>query len=480
MSTFNTSQRKIREIWRRVQNNINNLKDKDNIDEFEFFTNLLKQQHLKTPLQVFDSGDIIVTPIFSPNPQVLIPRGFSALKGANVGTEVEYEQRIDLQLPEILLPFVKYSVEINSIPDTEIHGVTVLDNFEYVGDSIEIRGDGTLIFKLAELPTANTTIGGLAQNVFPNSFFIDNNISFNLAKDVFKATIVENDDTLKTGNITTITTIFDTGNVNCNNSNDIETFQVNPFTEPTHKIINITSNGFTAVGRLTLDTFSGGGCNPEQIITEDVTKTITFGFLDSYQIVVNETIVINSADIKTQQFEENGNWLFWSSLKQRVFKLVVFGSDGDFKEVVPDNFPNTNIGDTLPYTSITLKRNIVDPPTIKKEEFGSSFRTEREFKSYVRISESSAKIPTFTFRLEGEFVFVTPATKTSSTTVDFPVYDDIYTVVGTTYSLTTTSHTLLIKEVFTGEDTDITINIKAYLVNPLYWREQRRYIKNDL
>lgn len=472
MSEFNTSQRKIRTIWRTVQNNINNLKDKDNIDEFEFFTNLLKQQHLKTPLQVFDSGDIIVTPAFS---------GSTALKGADVATDVEYKQKIDLQLPEALLPFVKYSVEINSIPDTEIHGVIVLDNFEYVGDSIEIRGDGALIFKLVELPTGNSTIGGSPQFIFSDSFFTDNNISFDLTKDVFKGTIVKNDDSINTGNITTINTVFDTGNINCNNTNDIENFQVNTFTEPTHKIISITSTGFTAVGRLTLNTFSGGGCDPEQIITEDVTKTITFGLLDSYQIIFNLGVAIDSADIKTQEFEENGNWLFWSSLKQRVFGLVVFGSDGDFKEVSPINFPDTDLGDTLPYTNITLKRNIIDPPTIEKEEdeFQPPFKTEREFKNYVRISESSAEIPTFSFQLNGEFVFVAPATETSSITVDFPVYDDIYTIVGTTYSLTTTSHTLLIKETFTGTETDITINIKAYLVNPLYWREQRRYIKND-
>ncbi len=475
MSTFNTSQRKIRTIWRRIQNNINNLKDKDNIDEFEFFTNLLKQQHLKTPFQVFDSGDIIVTPEFI---------GSTVGKGTNVATKVSYNKKIELQLPEVLLPFVKYSVEINSLPDTEIHGVFFRsDNLEYVGDSIEIRGDEALIYQANQLPTSNTTIGGSPQFVFSDAFFTSNNISFDLSKDVFKGTIVKNDDSINTGNITTINTVFDTGNLNCNNTNDIENFQVNPFIEPTHKIISITSTGFTAVGRLTLNTFSGGGCDPEQIITEDVTKTITFGLLDSYQIIFNLGIGINSADIKTQEFEENGNWLFWSSLKQRIFTLVVFGSDGDFKEVEPTNFPNTNVGDTLPYTSITLKRNIIDPPTIEKEEddeFQPPFRTGREFKSYVQISESFAKIPTFSFQLNGEFVFVAPATETSSITVDFPVYDDIYTVVGTTYSLTTTSHTLLVKETFTGAESDITINIKGYLVNPLYWREQRRYIKNDV
>ena len=477
MSTFNTSQRKIRTIWRRIQNNINNLKDKDNIDEFEFFTNLLKQQHLKTPLQVFDSGDIIVQPAFS---------GSTALKGASVGTNVVYQQKIDLQLPEVLLPFVKYSVEVNSIPDTEIHGVTVLDNFEFVGDSIEIRGDGVLIFKFGELPTSNVTIGGSADKVFSDLFFSNNNISFDLSKEVFKGTITRNDDSVKSLNVIQIVTslITSVGAGNCIGNDNEEIFEVKNLAVGSHKIISLTSTSFTAVGDLTVRTFTdtGSSCDLNTVVTQNVTKTIDFSSLNSYTITLSDGLGEPSIDIKSQEFERNNRWLFWSTLKQRLFSLIVFGSDGDFKEVSPDNFPNTALGDTLPYTSITLKRNIIDPPTIEKEEdeFQSPFRTAREFKSYVRISESFERIPTFSFQLNGAFVFVAPATKTSSITVDFPVYDDIYTVVGTTYSLTTTSHTLLVKETFTGAESDITINIKGYLVNPLYWREQRRYIKNDV
>ena len=80
---------------------------------------------------------------------------------------------------------------------------------------------------------------------------------------------------------------------------------------------------------------------------------------------------------------------------------------------------------------------------------------------------------------EGSFIILSPATIDNPDTTDFPVYDDIYTVIGTTYSRTTTNHSILSLITFLPETQDVTITIKAYLVNPLYWREQRRYNKND-
>ena len=52
------------------------------------------------------------------------------------------------------------------------------------------------------------------------------------------------------------------------------------------------------------------GCNPEQIITENVTRTITFSTLNSYSIILNFNASIPSTNIKSQSFEENGRWLF--------------------------------------------------------------------------------------------------------------------------------------------------------------------------
>ena len=396
---------------------------------------------------------------------------------------------------------------------------------------------------------------------------------------------------------------------NCVGSDSTEYFVVNALTNPAHKIIELTSTSFTAIGDFTITTYTdtGSSCQQSQKITQNVTKTFIFSAVNSYTITLSDTLIIPSSNIKNQEFERNNRWLFWSILKQKLFNLIVTSNDdGDFKEIIPSNFPDTNDGDTLPYTNITLKRNIVDIPNeIGKESVTLGFKrivtSERKFKNYVRTSPSTVSIPTYRFRLDGDFIILSPATKenlktktnsqitsqefqsigsskfnvainkglssylsgtiqniyhkktrlsesiitefftdpvnnsnhriinlTSTTftavgdetvtiipiegdpiitkrnniivinesfldyddytvtysigindTTDFPTYNDIYTVVGATYSLTTENHSIFPKNIWLPETQDITINIKAYLVNPLYWREQRRYNKND-
>ena len=593
MSKFNTSTRKLQTIWERVQKNISEIRNKDNINQFEFFTNLLKQQNIKVPIQLFDSGNINLVP-------TTIGGVNTVLKGELMPTEASYSENIDIQIPEIFLPFIKYSVEINSLPDTEIHGAISYDISDFVDDSVEIRGDGSLIFKIDPLPTSGA-IGGV-ENVFPDTFFTSNSILFDLSKEVWKGTITKNDDSVKSLNVIHLTTtiITETGAGNCTGSNGSEKFIVDLLNDGEHKLISLTSTSFTAVGDLLVTTIfdNGSSCEITEVLTENVTKTFSFSSVDSYTITLSDGLIIPSSDIKNKEFERNNRWLFWSTLKQKLFSLIITSTDdGDFKEIIPSNFLDTDDGDTLPYTSITLKRNIVEVP----DEIGKASRiatSEREFKNYVRTSSSDASIPTYRFRLNGDFIILSPATKENfktrtknqitsqefkliggskfnvainkglgsylsgtinnifhrkevvnggettitefftdpinnpghsilslnsttftavgdetitvipvegdsivtkknnitdtkvfadattysigiNDTTDFPTYNDIYTIVDTTYSLTTENHSIFPKDIWLPETQDIIINIKAYLVNPLYWREQRRYNKND-
>ncbi len=485
MSKFTTSIKKIQTIWERVEQNNSEIQNKDNSNQFEFFNNLLKQQNIKTPIELFNSGDINVIP----NTDFISDSPFTAFKSEKMPTKASYSQIIDLQIPEIFLPFIKYSVEIKSLPDTDIHGFVLYDRSDFVDDSVEIRGDGTLIFKTDRLPTSGT-VGGIGiDKVFSDSFFTSNGISFDLSKEVFKGTITKNDDSIVTGNVTSITTTVITavGAGNCLGSDSTEIFQTNPLTNPDHEIISITSTSFTAIGDFIVTTFTdtGSSCDQNLVTTENVTKTFTFSAVDSYSIQLDGGVGIPSSNIKTKVFEANGRWLFWSTLKQKLFILnISIVDDGDFKEIAPTNFPDEDDGDTLPYTNITLKRNVVNiPDEIEKESVTLGFErvvtSEREFKNYVQISDSSAFIPTFRFQLNGSFIILSPAIVDNPNTTDFPVYNDIYTVGDTSYSLTTENHSILSKITFLPETQDITINIKAYLVNPLYWREQRKYNKND-
>lgn len=476
MSTFSISTQKLRTIWERVQKNINEIKNKDNFDEFEFFINLLKQQHLETPLEVFNSGEIII-------PVEYI--GDTPFKNTPQTTTVSYAHNIELEIPEVLLPFIKYSVEVTSIPDTEIHGVNTLDSYEYVADDIEVRGDGTLIFKADDLPNTNQIIGGIPENVFSDFFFTSSNISFDLTKEVWRAIITENDDEVTSLNVIRLTTtvITATGSGNCDGFDDTEVFEVKNLLTPDHKIISLSSIQFTAVGDFTTTTHTdtGSECETNTVVETNVTKSFTFDDVDSYTIQLSGGLIFNSNNIKDQEFERNNRWLFWSTLKQTLFQLTLFGSDGDFKELNISNFPDSNLGHTFPYSSITLKRNIINSITIEKiDQVQNVGRTERTFKTYVRTSTSNASIPKYRFDIKGSFLLVSRATEESENTVDFPVYNDIYTVVGSSYVRTTTDHSILSKELWIGKSSDVTLTIKGHLVNPLYWREQRRYIKNDV
>lgn len=427
MSKFNTSIKKLNELWQQVEENSNEKKLKNNQDKFEFFINLLKQQNIKIPTEIFDSGDINVTTIESTDAS-------TAIKSEIMPMTVNYSENIDINLPEVLLPFVKYSVEINSNPETEVHGVYEFDPSTWTGDSIEVKGDAQLIYKNNSLPTnrnINQVIQGISQRVNSDSFFIDNGISFALSSKVFKAEIVENDDSVKIGNITKITSVIDTGNANCSGgANDIETFEISPFENPGNEITSIGSTSFTGKGRLTIDTFvdEGEGCVPKQIITEE-TRTTLFGD-GNYTMVLDISGGVISSNIKTQTFERNGNWLFWSNLKQKLFGLRFSDDENDFKEITIFNFPNAKDSgiegdepDTLPYTNITVKRNVgtVNPkPTIvKKSENIQLFsnvsteksleKTGREFKNYIKTSSSKSAIPTYRFNLEGDFILTAPS-----------------------------------------------------------------------
>lgn len=485
MSEFNTSKNKLRKIWQRIEKNNSEIQNKDNVGQLEFFINLLKQQNIKNPIEIFNSGDInlISNTNFNDNAKGI----FTVFKGEKMPTQVSYSENIDLQIPEIFLPFVKYSVEINPLPDSEIHNFVLYDKSNFRDDSVKIQGDGTLIFTSDKLPTENTTIGGSGiDKTFPDSYFTDNNISFDFSKKVFKGTITKNDDSIKFGNVIALSTTVVTalGSGNCLNSNNTEVFTVKNLQTPDHKIISISSTSFTAVGDFTVTTFTdtGSSCDQIQVVTTNVTKTFTFSAVNSYTITLDNLLTIQSSTIKSQEFEENNRWLFWSTLKQKLFQLIVVRSDGDFKEIGATNFPHTSDGDTLPYNSITLKRNIIDTPDEgEKESISLKFKRAvffgRIFKNYIKISESNASIPTFRFKLAGGFIILSSSIIPIIT--DFPVYDDIYTVVGNTYIRTIIDHTILSKTTFSPETQDVTITIKAYLVNPLYWREQRRYNKND-
>lgn len=475
MSEFNTSKNKLQKLWQDVISNKSQINEKATEDAFSFFNKLLNQQHIKIPIEIYNSGEIYSTPS--------IPAlSKTASKSEVMPTLVSYSKLIDLEIPEIFLPFVKYSVEVQPVPDTDVHGVYEYDPSDWAGDYIKIKGDGKLIFAydINDITSVPSVIGSYnGSQTFPLSYFTDNNINLDMTKEVWSAVIVKNDTSQVNGNVTRIV---------ANITDSEETFTVNAFINPDHKIISLTSTSFTAIG----DHYDILG----DVLTEDVQRTYTFSALDSYYFMINEAATVLSEDIDTQAFTKlTARWLFWSNLLQKSFVLEIEDiQDGDKFEITPNNFPDTDDDDNIPYTAITLQRNIApytDVPTEEKlsesashistwgEDVKSITTTDRQFKNYVKISDSNASIPKYRFKLNGSLIITARSTVLSPNTTDFPVYNDIYTQVGTTYSLTTEDHELLLKEVWIPTTEDVILNIKAYLINPLYWREQREY-KNGI
>jgi len=627
MSKFDTTKNKLQKLWEEVVSNTSEVSSKSNIDQFSFFNNLLKQQNIKTPIEIYNSDDIFLVPELINNVQ-------TALKSEQMPTLISYSQLIDFEIPEQFLPFVKYSVEIQSVPDTEIHGVYEYDPSDWAGDYIVIKGDGKLIFtydinNITGVPSTIGASGG--SQTFPLSYFTENNINLDLTKRVWFAKIVKTNDDVINGNVTELnnTVLLSEGTGNCTGQYNRETFDVDPLNNPGHKIINLTSTSYTAIGDFTVHTLtdSGGTCHDGDVITNNIQKTFSFSSLDNYSIRVHSSgFAIEKDEIQTQSFEETGRWLFWSNLLQKLFVLLIDDEkDGDKFEVEMVNLPIEDTGDPssdiLPYTAMTLQRNletVTSLPEIQKlsESFShinqnginvkSIETSNRQFKNYVKTSESSASIPKYRFKLNGSFIITSSSiipnfiirtntdidsqefqsiginewnaminedesdylsgivqniyhkksrlagsiitefftdpinnpnhailslTSTTFTaigdetvtifppggepiitkrnniividesfsdyddytvtyslsildTTDFPVYDDIYTQVESpsfpgvfSYQLTTEDHELLSKDVWLPDTQDITLNIKAYLINPLYWREQRKYKK---
>jgi len=93
----------------------------------------------------------------------------------------------------------------------------------------------------------------------------------------------------------------------------------------------------------------------------------------------------------------------------------------------------------------------------------------------MKISKDSESLPVYRFRLIGDLLLKTRAVVDNNNPTEFPVYNDIYTVVANSYVGTTINHTLLLKSNYQSTINEISLTVKAYIDHPIYWDEQRKY-----
>ena len=610
MAEFDTTKNKLRKLWEEIEKNKSSIEDKDNTDKINFLNDLFIQQHIKTPIEIFNSGNKILSQLSTVDS--------TAVKGEKIPANVSYSQTIDLELPEALLPFVKYSINVTTQPNSEIHGVFVSDPSFWVGDNIDVRGDGVIIYK--GQPIVQSSINDFFIT-HSDEFLISAGISFTLTKETWLVELESSTRGSHSGKILQIdaTEIL---NVNsCLSNDDTKVFTVEHFDNKNHKITEFTSTGFTGIGNEVITTYTpdgGGGCNVNIITNTNVTRTINFSTINNYGLALAEQFDIglryDKAEITDLNITKENRWLFYSTELNSIFKTIITGNDdGDFQEIELGNLPNGLA--SPPYTQITLKRNLegTNPSPIIRTFSENNLNTrtikvsksKKEYENYIRFSKKEGNIPKWTYRLNGDFLYISDATElifitrsknsistqefesvdtnefqalidknentkltgkvanifyknvtqgvegqpgsvtkefftdpngnsahgitaltstqftavgdevetlipidpelppvvtkrnniiqiglifanstdhsiTIIDTTDFPVYNDIYTLSGDIYILTTENHTLLSKEVWGVASTDLILNIRAFLVNPLYWREERKYNKNDI
>lgn len=600
MSQFITSKNKIKKIWNDVESNKNQIDKKSNQDKIDFFTNLSKQQNIKVPVEIYNSGDIVLT---SPSGAV------TAIKGEKMPSILSYSQNIDLEIPENLLPFVKHSIEVTPIQGTEVHTMYKYDPSTWVGDNIKVEGDGILIYK------GHPNIKSWIYTNFPTQWFSNNGISLSLSKIRWQMRFDLSSEapygSCRGGIVGRISSTEGTIE-----SGETIKFGISHYNNKDHEIRTLTTNLFRGVGDEITTTYDGEGEIISQVTVSDVTRTRYFAQADAYTISIIsdsywsgfEEEYLNKQHIDSITLAEKWNrWLFWKSDSKSISNWGLFGTiigdkEGDFAEVDLPLFSQD-------FNTVKLKRNL-EPyntkPTIQYDSRGDPDQkslaiSSRNFKNYVKISESTAPIPTYRFKLDGDFIISSPSTAkkiirmsnagietqefekksdkwyalinenesnklsgtvqniyhkktrsggsittefftdpvnnskhvitnlTSTTftavgnetttvipinpdyppiiikrnnimvinelfnsyddwevtycidildSVDFPVYNDVYKRIEGGYQRTE-DHEMLSKEVLRPESQNIILNIKAYLINPLYWREQRKYNKND-
>lgn len=137
--------------------------------------------------------------------------------------------------------------------------------------------------------------------------------------------------------------------------------------------------------------------------------------------------------------------------------------------------------DTYPvsYTSLTVKRNIGDATPISSESDQVATLTDDSNLTFLLLEENVGGINKYRIFPDFHVIYMIPATK--STGQSFTIWNDEYTLVGTSFSETTHSHSgILNVNNFAAEAPDVEIKVQLYINNLLTYSKQTRAINEQL
>ncbi len=511
MSKFNTTTRKLRKLWEQTQKNQSDLSNIDNADELTFFTELSKQQNFKNIIELHNSDFFITNNVPTKDASfIILDNDNNSLtttvnKNTKLPIAYEYNHTLELDIPEQLIPFIKVVPEVKSMPNNELvlGGLFTSSRFGLSNDIIQIRGDGSILYKgnpqliNNSVPRVNTLL-----SVFTSKELTDVQIPVNNTKKVFKATIeytnISSGDKFRiTGNITGLDVRFDVG-TGCDSNTNRDIYEALVYQEGgqgergDNEFLGLTATTFSIKARETqIRWVDIPPCTQQSTVNNGITKSASFSSTSSYQFQIvgkhenltdetflgnNQIVAINTLfnTINSQTFEDIGQRAYYSSSLEGVLSVNETGSsDGNFFDELQldsSNLPNTSKGHILPYIQISFQRNFqtFDRKIFETDEFIQ--HTIQPIKTYLKKNNGK-----FFISLIGTFLFVSPASEIAPNSRQFPKYNDFYGIFGGTYTISSENHSFLDTPVYISQLIDTQIRLRIFLQNTLYWREERKY-----
>ena len=494
MSKFSTSKKKIETIWNTYTSIENELNLKEN-EIRKFFTERYKFKQQKN---LYDSDWIAKTPTASASVRNVTP-------AKALSETVALDEEIDITIPDYMLPFVNISLMTKTIPEVQAMGL-----FEYVQegwetDYIEAYGNGTnLIYK-----------------GFPRSTYYeydqddldDGRFQENYTKKVYRGTIeyTSGGDEYKIHGTVIRIEMYDNLNTGCGSQNyDYFDVYIDPgYTGSKNyaKFHDLTSDYADMTGILYHFTFSTNpspppSCEQNYPVVQETDKRLKWYFtgsnVDHYRIKLIDgikykkiggswvyqssgtfSIDSDTVTITSRTFTFVGYWIFYSPDTYYLFGTEDSSPptyEGVDKKIELANLPEDP---NRYWNTITFKRN-PEPRPEKTEATVSAIGKKQIL--FFKISKSTETETKYRLFINGTIVLSAlssiknppPAQKTSGDDRQVVEYSDTYSKSGSSYT-PSESHTLKIRNYWGTAKEDMEYRIKVDLINPLYWKEIRKY-----
>lgn len=510
MANFEDTPHKIRNTFEKIQKDEEALIQKEN-DLSKIF---LSKNYIKHNNEIFDTGEIVTTPIVD-------FQTHHTQKGEILPAHMSYTFLGDVQMPKEMLPFLDFETRYKVPPNLKLATTTVYQTDDWDSDFYRIMGDSEKIWEGNLPPTApyqkvqQWQIDTGKVDVSHTQPAWNCSIEWTVTGTQYRMLNVQL--------VGFVSGQFDTS-LGCGGNQNFSAMSGSLFYDstmafPYGNFVDITGSTLSVRGQKQTVTWidPGSGCASNSVLTQDFAKTFDVSDLTlsmygirqrkSGAVWVNDPangfgqpiLGIRSTAAGTitsfSATPAEDFYAYWDSDKRFLFYIFPNTLPGPtFGDPVLGNLPITlGYPDMLlPYTNITFKVNPDDYPARLSERIiaradGTTYvRGETQnimgdssYKPmYFRTSASNDVKETYRVRVYFSGQVLAP----SNTTIDNRnprFWNDIYTQSGSTYAISTTDHQRKDKFIYQPASTNIWTRVRVMLKNPFYWKETKKFDKEE-